>query len=208
MMKDNASTDVIVHRGEALASFYQCGELYRLDPHTLETKGTTEWGGFFRGRASRSSARRTHRRTALLQLRDRGAVHALRGREPGRRTRHLHRRALAGPRLPHDMMFTENWTILNDLPLFWDPEALTSGYYSNVFRRDLPSRFALVPRHGSTEDIRWFEADRPSSSTGPTPTRTVTRSSSTASSSTTPRLEALTAVRTSTRSTRGSRPST
>ena len=47
MMKDNASTDVIVHRGEALASFYQCGELYRLDPHTLETKGTTEWGGFF-----------------------------------------------------------------------------------------------------------------------------------------------------------------
>ena len=57
------------------------------------------------------------------------------------------------------MMFTEHWTILNDLPLFWDPEALTSGYYSNVFRRDLPSRFALVPRHGSTEDIRWFEAD-------------------------------------------------
>ena len=85
MMKDNASTDVIVHRGEALASFYQCGELYRLDPHTLETKGTTEWGGFFpRGRRLRSSARRrTHRRTALLQLRDRGAVHALRGREPG-----------------------------------------------------------------------------------------------------------------------------
>ena len=85
MMKDNASTDVIVHRGEALASFYQCGELYRLDPHTLETKGTTEWGGFFPrgGRLGSSARRRTHRRTALLQLRDRGAVHALRGREPG-----------------------------------------------------------------------------------------------------------------------------
>jgi len=32
MMKDNASTDVIVHGGVALASFYQCGELYQLDP--------------------------------------------------------------------------------------------------------------------------------------------------------------------------------
>ena len=31
-MKDNASTDVVVHGGVALASFYQCGELYRLDP--------------------------------------------------------------------------------------------------------------------------------------------------------------------------------
>ena len=30
-MKDASSTDVIVHRGEALTSFYQCGDLYRLD---------------------------------------------------------------------------------------------------------------------------------------------------------------------------------
>ena len=41
MMKDNASTDVVVHGSHALASFYQCGELYRLDPRTLETKGTS-----------------------------------------------------------------------------------------------------------------------------------------------------------------------
>ena len=47
MMKDNASTDVIVHGGVALASFYQCGELYRLDPRTLDDLGTTSWGGRF-----------------------------------------------------------------------------------------------------------------------------------------------------------------
>ena len=35
MMKDNASTDVIVHGGVALASFYQCGELHRVDARTL-----------------------------------------------------------------------------------------------------------------------------------------------------------------------------
>jgi carotenoid cleavage dioxygenase len=66
---------------------------------------------------------------------------------------------LPGPRLPHDMAFTENWSILNDLPLFWSPEGLADGYYSNVFDRDLPSRFALIPRHGTTEDILWFESD-------------------------------------------------
>ena len=34
-MKDASSTDVVVHRGVALSSFYQCGDLYRLDPVTL-----------------------------------------------------------------------------------------------------------------------------------------------------------------------------
>ncbi|MDH3303552.1 MAG: carotenoid oxygenase family protein, partial [Acidimicrobiia bacterium] len=47
MMKDNASTDVIVHRGRALASFYQCGDLYALDPITLAELGRESWGGRF-----------------------------------------------------------------------------------------------------------------------------------------------------------------
>ena len=161
MMKDNASTDVIVHRGEALASFYQCGELYRLDPHTLETKGTTEWGGFF-PREGVSAHPRVDEHTGELLFFNYGIeapyMHYGVVSPAGELVTYIDV-PLPGPRLPHDMMFTENWTILNDLPLFWDPEALTSGYYSNVFRRDLPSRFALVPRHGSTEDIRWFEAD-------------------------------------------------
>ena len=46
-MKDSSSTDVIVHGGAALASFYQCGELYRLDPRTLENLGKTSWQGQF-----------------------------------------------------------------------------------------------------------------------------------------------------------------
>jgi len=66
---------------------------------------------------------------------------------------------LPGPRLPHDMAFTENWSILPDLPLFWDPQSLADGHYSNRFHRDTPTRFALIPRHGTTADIRWFEAD-------------------------------------------------
>ena len=44
---------------------------------------------------------------------------------------------LPGPRLPHDMAFTENYAILNDFPLFWDPEVLRA--------RRAPA--ALPPRH-------------------------------------------------------------
>ena len=31
-MKDASSTDVVVHAGRALTSFYQCGDLYGFDP--------------------------------------------------------------------------------------------------------------------------------------------------------------------------------
>ena len=39
LMKDASSTDVIVHRGTALTSFYQCGDLYRVDPFSGDTLG-------------------------------------------------------------------------------------------------------------------------------------------------------------------------
>ena len=66
---------------------------------------------------------------------------------------------LPGPRLPHDMAFTEHYTILNDLPLFWAPEALARGKYAARFYPDIPARFAVIPRYGQTSDIKWFEAE-------------------------------------------------
>jgi carotenoid cleavage dioxygenase-like enzyme len=65
---------------------------------------------------------------------------------------------LPGPRLPHDMAFTRNWSILNDLPLFWEPDLLPRGIHAARFHPDMPSRFALIPRYGGPDDIRWFEA--------------------------------------------------
>ena len=66
---------------------------------------------------------------------------------------------LPGPRLPHDMAFTENYAILNDFPLFWEPELLEHNVHLPRFHRDMPSRFAVIPRRGDTSQIRWFEAD-------------------------------------------------
>ena len=46
-MKDASSTDVVVHAGMALSSFWQCGDLYELDPLTLADLGRASWGGRF-----------------------------------------------------------------------------------------------------------------------------------------------------------------
>lgn len=56
------------------------------------------------------------------------------------------------------MCFTEHFAILNDFPLFWDPDLLSQGMHVVKFHPDLPSRFAIIPRRGQPGDIRWFEA--------------------------------------------------
>ncbi len=66
---------------------------------------------------------------------------------------------LPGPRLPHDMAFTENYAILNDCPLFWIPEALEAGKYHSKFHPDMPMRLGVIPRRGDGSEIVWFEAE-------------------------------------------------
>ncbi len=160
MMKDNASTDVVVHRGRVLASFYQCGELYALDPVTLENLGREDMGGRFPAEGVSAHPKIDEHTGEMLFFNysaEAPYMHYGVLDPSGQLTTYIDV-PLPGPRLPHDMAFTPNWSILNDLPLYWEPKALADGYYSNTFNRDLPSRFALVPRHGTTDDIRWFEA--------------------------------------------------
>jgi carotenoid cleavage dioxygenase len=161
MLKDAASTDVVVHGGFALPSFYQCGELYRLDPRTLDARGKSTWDGRFPTEGVSAHPKVDEYTGELLFFNYGFEAPYLRYGEvsrDGELTNYIDV-PLPGPRLPHDMAFTERWTILNDFPLGWDPDALAEGYYSNKFFRGLPSRFALIPRHGTTADVRWFEAN-------------------------------------------------
>jgi carotenoid cleavage dioxygenase len=65
---------------------------------------------------------------------------------------------LPGPRLPHDMALTERYSILMDLPLFWDPQLLARNVHKVTYYPELPSRFAILPRYGDPNSVRWFEA--------------------------------------------------
>src|SRR3546814_20644034 len=64
---------------------------------------------------------------------------------------------LPGARLPHDSWITEHYTILHDLPLFWDPELIARGKKKLTFDRSLKSRFGVIPRPGKGAEISWFE---------------------------------------------------
>ena len=55
------------------------------------------------------------------------------------------------------MAFTTHYSILMDLPLFWDPQLLERRVHRLAFHPELPSRFAVLPRAGGP--VRWFEAE-------------------------------------------------
>jgi carotenoid cleavage dioxygenase len=156
-LKDSSSTDVVVHGGRALSSFYQCGALYQLDPVTLQQFGPADWHGAFPAEGVSAHAKVDTRTGELLFFnysKQAPYMHCGMVSAAGRLVQYRPV-PLPGPRLPHDMAYTRRFMVLNDLPLFWDAGLLSKGLH--VARmHDLPSRFALVPRDGG--EIRWFEA--------------------------------------------------
>ncbi len=156
-MKDGASTDVVVHCGEILATHYMCGEGHRLDPDTLETLGTATWAP----PSGVSAHPKVDLATGELMFFNYGKEppymeYGVVGRDG--KLKHLIPVELPGARLPHDMAFTEHFSILIDLPFFWRADLLAAGFHVPAFHEDVPTRFAIVPRHGSPNEIRWFEA--------------------------------------------------
>jgi carotenoid cleavage dioxygenase-like enzyme len=161
-MKDASSTDVVVHNGRALTTFWQCGDPYELDLTDLDTVGKAAWAAGFPSPTGVSAHPKLDERTGELLVFGYGkeAPYLHYGVvSPDGRLVHAIDVPLPGPRLPHDMAFTEHYAILNDLPLYWDPDLLARGVHLPRYFPDQPSRFAVVPRRGTTEEIRWFEAD-------------------------------------------------
>jgi carotenoid cleavage dioxygenase-like enzyme len=156
-LKDSSSTDVVVHAGKILSTFYQCGEGYRLDPYTLEQLGTEAWTPVDGISAHPKVDEATGELLFFNYSKQPPYMHyGVVGRD--NQLKHYIPIELPGPRLPHDMAFTKNFSIFADLPLFWDPELLTKGHHAARFYKDIPTRFAIVPRYGQPQDIKWFEA--------------------------------------------------
>ena len=156
-LKDSSSTDIVVHAGKAISTFYQCGEGYVLNPETLEPEGLAPWvpidGISAHPRVDENTGEMMFfNYSKFAPYMHYGVV------DKDHKLVHYVPIELPGPRLPHDMTFSENWSILNDLPVFWDEELLKRNIHAVRFHDDMPSRFALIPRHGDPSEIRWFEA--------------------------------------------------
>ena len=157
-LKNTANTDVKFHAGRIVAMWYRSGMPYALDPVTLETLGTADYDHAFEKISAHS---RPDEHTGELMFFDYSltAPYMQSGViGPDRKLRTKLEIPLPGPRLPHDMAVTENYSILHDFPLWPDAQALKAGRYKVKFHADQPTRFAVVPRHGTTDQIQWFEA--------------------------------------------------
>jgi carotenoid cleavage dioxygenase len=159
-LKDNSNTDVVLFNGRALTTFYQCGDGYVVDPISLETTGTLDLAAM--GIRSMSAHSMVDEHTGELLFFDYSThapymTYGVLGAD-GTLKHHVPI-DLPGPRLPHTLAFTEQYTILMDLPLFWDPELMKRDAHKVSFFRDLPSRFGIIPRFGDTASVRWFEAE-------------------------------------------------
>ena len=158
-IKDTANTDIIFHNGKLLATWYVAGEVYRLDPLTLDDRGRETWEGALQTNVSAHP--KVDPRTGeflYFSYGDQAPYMRYGVVSPDGKLSHEIPVELPGPRLPHDLTFTENYTILHDFPLFHHVDELhKTGHRILRFHRELPSRFAVLPRHGQPEDIRWFE---------------------------------------------------
>ncbi len=160
-IKDTSNTDIFCYNGTLMSLWYNAGDPYKLDAHSLETIGPYQLGGRTQRRMSAHS--KVDWATGELLFFDYGdeppymtyGVAAANGRL-------IHEVAidLPGPRLPHDIGFTTHYAILHDLPFFHDINVLRRHHMRVLtFHRDLPTRFGIIPRLGETRDVRWFECE-------------------------------------------------
>ncbi|GLS99770.1 carotenoid cleavage dioxygenase [Sphingobium jiangsuense] len=158
-LKNNSGTDIVLHNGEIKTMFSRCGQPYRLDPYTLTTLGPDSFGGAWTKGVSAHS--KTDERTGefiffnysfnTAPYMEYGVV------SPDNRLLTVTEIELPGARLPHDSWITEQYTVLHDLPLFWDPQLIEQGKKKLSFDRSMRTRFGVIPRYGKGDEIRWFE---------------------------------------------------
>jgi len=153
-LKDGSNTDVVWHNGALITTFYQTGIPYRVNPLTLETEGQETFSSQLP--CQMSAHNKVDDCTGEMLFFDYNMEEPYMSYgvadKNGTLTNYVEI-PLPGPRLPHDMAISENYSILMDLPLYWG-----KGGHSLRFHKEETARFAVIPRHGKQQDIMWFEA--------------------------------------------------
>ncbi len=156
-VKDSSSTDVVIHAGKILSTFWQCGDGYRLDPYTLEQHGAESWTPI-EGISAHPKVDENTGELLFFNYSKHPPYQHYGVVDKNNKLIHYTPVPLPGPRLPHDMAFTKNYSILVDLPLFWDPELLKDNHHHARFYDNMPTRFGIIPRYGNQDEVVWFDA--------------------------------------------------
>lgn len=159
-LKDTANTDLLEYGGRLLALWYESGEPYALNIETLETEGVEQLGGNLKIPISaHSKVDPATGDFVFFSYGDRPpymryGVYTEDGQF------HLTDIEIPGPRRPHDIGLTPNYSILHDFPIFMSQELFEkTGKRVPLFHPEVPTRYGVIPRFGTDDDIRWFECE-------------------------------------------------
>jgi carotenoid cleavage dioxygenase len=158
--KDTANTDLVFHAGQLLAVWWLGGDPHVIALPELETTGIQTYGG--KRQCGLSAHPKLDMHSGELMWFDHQPVppYLTYGViSPSGELVHQTEIDLPGARLQHDLAITPNHTILMDMSMMWDPDALARGKVRLGFFRDTPTRFGVIPRYGSNTDVRWFDAE-------------------------------------------------
>ena len=65
---------------------------------------------------------------------------------------------ISSRRMIHDFMITENYIIIPDSPLEFNPEApIKESKFIFQFAAEKPSRYGIMPRNGTSTEVKWFD---------------------------------------------------
>lgn len=157
--KNTANTDLIWHNGQLLALWWLAGDTYALSVPDLKTKGVETFGNTLS--CGLSAHPKVDPRTGELIFFDYSAYSpSLRHGVVSAEGQVVHTAEIPVDTadLLHDVAITENHTIIPCFPMRFDAAKLPQGKRRVNWHPEDPTRFAVVPRFGGPEDVKWFEA--------------------------------------------------
>jgi carotenoid cleavage dioxygenase-like enzyme len=153
-----ANTHVVRHASRILA-LCEVGLPYEVTP-ALETAGRFDFGGRLAGPMT-AHPKLDPDTGELIFLGYGWAPPFVRYHVADRRGELVHSVQIdvAGPTMMHDCAITATRTLLLDLPVCFDPQMLAQTKMPYRFMPEYGARVGILPRHGTSGDVRWFEIE-------------------------------------------------
>ena len=158
-LKNLANTAFVHHAGRTFATF-EAGVPIEISAHDLSTRGPETFEGQWK--TSFTAHPKVDPRTGeMVFLGYSPFPPFVRYGVADRRGRLVHDVPLELPRavMIHDMAITENFTLILDMPVTFSLERVGRGEMAFEWEPECGARIGVLPRHGASQDIRWFDVD-------------------------------------------------
>ncbi|MFK8080657.1 MAG: carotenoid oxygenase family protein [Granulosicoccus sp.] len=157
--KNVANTSLVWHEGRLLA-LWEVGEPHVIDVPGLETLGHLDTGLKCKAFTAHPKVDSASGEMVFfgMQMGPRPSLHYGVADRQGQLSYSI-RIPLRDSVFMHDFAITANYTLFMDLPYLFSLKSMVTKGVPFTFKQSQPSRFGIMPRFGTANDIVWFEDD-------------------------------------------------